>query len=194
MVWLIDACLRELLLFAGVGFLLGGIDDLAIDLLWLRRRISSGFAPPPSIATLPAAETPLRLVIFIAAWREERVIGAMLRAALSRTRHPDYAIHVGCYPNDPATVAAVRAVAAEDPRVRLVIGPADGPTTKADNLNVLWRAMRRDEAEGACRAEAVVLHDAEDVIDPDELCVHDRLLRTYVARQKVATKSRENAP
>jgi adsorption protein B len=174
--WLVDACLRESLLFAAMGFLVGGIDDLAIDVMWLRRRLAARFAPPPSISALPVASTPLRLAIFVPAWREDRVIGAMLHSALARVRHPDFAIYVGCYPNDPATIAAVEAVA--DPRVRLVIGALPGPTTKAGNLNTMWRALRADGG-----ADAIVLHDAEDVIDADELAIHDALLRRHDAVQ-----------
>jgi bacteriophage N4 adsorption protein B len=181
LVWLVDACLREALLFAGAGFLVGGIDDLAIDLMWLRRRIAARFAAPPSIDTLRHADLPLRLAVFVPAWREDRVIGAMLRSALGRIRHADYAIYVGAYPNDPATIGAVEAV--DDPRVRLVIGPVPGPTTKADNLNAMWRALRADDARAGHRTAAVVLHDAEDVVDADELTVHDALLRSHAAVQ-----------
>lgn len=181
LVWLVDACLREALLFAGAGFLIGGFDDLVIDLMWLRRRIAARFARAPSIETLARAETPLRLAIFVPTWREDQVIGAMLRAALGRIRHADYSIYVGCYPNDPDTIAAVRIV--EDPRVRLVIGADPGPTTKAGNLNAMWRALRADDVAASRATAAVILHDAEDVIDADELRIHDALLRSHAAVQ-----------
>lgn len=181
LVALVDVVLREALLFAGAGFLVGGIDDLTVDLMWLHRRARARFAPPPSIDTLPVAAAPLRLAIFVPAWREERVIGAMLRRALATIRHDDYQLYVGAYPNDPATIAEVDAVG--DPRVRLVIGAVAGPTTKADNLNALWQALRADDAARGTTTAAVVLHDAEDVIDPDELAVHDALLRHHDAVQ-----------
>lgn len=181
LVWLVDVCLREALLFAGAGFFVGGIDDLAIDLMWLRRRFAARFAPPPSIDTLSAAGTPLRLAIFVPAWREDRVIGAMLRRALATIRHSDYAIYVGTYPNDAATIAEVAAV--QDSRVRLVIGGEPGPTTKAGNLNAMWRALQADDAASGQATAAVILHDAEDVIDADELTVHDALLRRHDAVQ-----------
>jgi len=120
----------------------------------------------------------MRLAVFVPAWDEARVIGPMLGAALARLEHPDYRIYVGLYPNDPATVEAAAAVAERDPRVRLVIGSRDGPTTKADNLNTLWRALMRDAAAG-WSAAAVVLHDAEDVVHPAELRVFDALLRRH---------------
>ncbi len=92
-------------------------------------------------------------------------------------RHGDYRLYVGCYPNDPETIAAVREV--EDPRIRLVIGPAIGPTTKADCLNRLWAAMLADEAAEGRRVKAVVLHDAEDVVHEAELGIFDRLIERF---------------
>ena len=38
LVWSIDSLGRETLLFAAVAFLIGGIDDLALDLFYLGRR------------------------------------------------------------------------------------------------------------------------------------------------------------
>ena len=55
-------------------------------------------------------------------------------------------IYVGCYRNDPCTMAAVIAATRGDPRVRLVIHGEDGPTSKADCLNRLYRALEEDEA------------------------------------------------
>lgn len=174
---LCDALLHEALLFAAVMFLLGGIDDLLVDLAYvIHRRPATRLDELPE----PGGE---RLAIFVAAWDERAVIGAMLRAALARVEHPDYRIFVGCYPNDSGTIAAVRAVAAGDPRVRLVIGPRPGPTTKADCLNTLWRTLCRDDAVAGSRTRAVILHDAEDVLHPAELRVVDHHLATHALVQ-----------
>lgn len=165
--WL-DAVARELMLFAGVGLLVGGLDDLAVDAcyaalrLWRpRRRLM--------LATLRPAP-PTRFAILVPAWDEAAVIGAMLRTALARFDRHDFRLFVGAYANDAATIAAVQAV--PDTRLRLVVTPGSGPTTKADNLNNLWRALAADE----WRADAVVLHDAEDVVHQDELTVFAALL------------------
>lgn len=181
----LDSVAREAMLFAGVGFLVGGIDDLAVDLVYFARRgwrhgwrhgaeADAGLSAPEA-ATGPVA-------IFVPAWDEASVIGAMLAAALDRLDHPDYRIYVGTYPNDRATIDAVAAVAERDARVRLVIGSRTGPTTKADCLNTLWHALRRDEADGL-RARAIVLHDAEDVVHPAELRVFEALIGDYAAVQ-----------
>lgn len=121
--------------------------------------------------------------MFVATWDESAVIGAMLRSTLARLNHPDYLLYVGTYPNDRATIDAVAAVATSDARVRLVIGAHDGPTTKADCLNTLWRALQREEARSEVRAAAIVLHDAEDFVHAGELRVFDALIGDYAVVQ-----------
>lgn len=58
-------------------------------------------------------------------------------------------------------------------------GGEPGPTTKADCLNLLWRALLTDEAAEGRRAKAIVLHDAEDVVHPDELRLFDGLVERF---------------
>lgn len=179
----LDLILHESLLFAAVGFLFGGLDDLAIDLTYVWLRATRHRQPvPTTLAQYPLA-APRRIAVFVAAWDEAAVIGAMLRSSLSRFDHPDYRLYVGTYPNDRATIDAVAGVAADDARVRLVIGSEDGPTTKAHCLNTLWRALGRDEARDGIRAAAIVLHDAEDVVHPGELRVFDTLIGAYAVVQ-----------
>ena len=156
---------RELALFAAAGFLIGGFDDLLVDVIWLGRsawrslivyrrhaRVSASTIAPPG--------NPGRLAIFVAAWREEAVIGGMVSTALRRLRHPDWRLYIGCYPNDPGTIAAVERAAGGDPRVRIVIGDTPGGTTKAGCLNWIWQAMLDDEQADRVLIKAVVLHDA----------------------------------
>lgn len=121
LVWAIDSVGRETLLFAAVAFVIGGIDDLVLDLFYLGRR-AVGRGRTPTLDSLPAHSAPARLAIFVPAWDESAVIGAMLTTAIARIEHADYRIFVGCYPNDPATIAAVADIAGRDARVRLVIG------------------------------------------------------------------------
>lgn len=117
--WVLDAVAREASFFAAFGFLVGGLDDLLVDLVYLARRLCGGGRR--FLDQLPAPATPGRFAVFVAAWDEVAVIGPMLDAALARYDHPDYRIYVGTYPNDPATIAAVEAIARRDARVRLVI-------------------------------------------------------------------------
>lgn len=184
----IDIVARETMLVAAVGFLVGGLDDLALDLFYLVHRVRSRLLPPAArhgtlLDDYPVLAEPGRIALFVAAWDESAVIGAMLRTALTNIDHPNYRIYVGTYPNDRATVDAVAAVATDDSRVRLVVGPQNGPTTKADCLNALWRALLRDELAEGARAKAILLHDAEDVVHPGELRVIDTLIERHAAVQ-----------
>lgn len=182
----IDAVARETTLFAAIWFIIGGLDDLLVDLIFgcrflaLRVFNRRNFRP----TTLWQEDTgDTRIAVFVAAWDESAVIERMLRATLSRFEYANYTLYVGCYPNDPATILAVQGVMLADPRVRLVIGPAPGPTTKADCLNAIWRAMQDDEARDGQRFDAVMLHDAEDVVHPRELTVVASLFDRYAAVQ-----------
>src|SRR3546814_12543657 len=78
-----------------------------------------------------------------------------------------------------ATLFAVSPLVARDRRLRLVIGGREGPTTKGDNLNRLWAALGEDERAEGVRFAAIVLHDAEEHVHPDELALYRR------ARQRV---------
>jgi len=183
---IVDAMVRELTLFAAVFLALGGADDFLIDLLFLcyctdERHRRRGL----SAESIDAGAH--RFAVFVPAWDESPVIGAMLRAMLARWGTGSYRIYVGTYPNDPATIAVVGRVAAADPRVRLVIGPRPGPTTKADCLNALWAALERDQAAEGEAFTAIVLHDAEDVVHPQELAVYARWIDTHAAVQLPVT-------
>jgi len=176
----VDFLLREIALFAAVGFLALGLSDLAIDLFWLARALAlklgkAGAVPTVDALGLPAA--PGRIAVFVPAWDESRVIASMLRHALAAFGDSDFRIYVGCYPNDPDTIAAVRSIV--DPRLRLVLGPAPGPTTKADCLNRLWEAMVADEQACGRPFKAIVLHDSEDVVHSAELRIFDLLSERY---------------
>jgi adsorption protein B len=172
-----DFVMREAALFAATGFLILGAGDLAIDLLWIGGRLAGRSSAVPPAVDLPPPQIPGRLAVFVPAWQEASVISPMLRAALATLDHRDYCIYVGCYPNDPATIAEVRAVA--DFRVRLVVGPRPGPTTKADCLNRLWQALLADEETEGRPAKAIVLHDAEDVVSPLELRLFDAMIERF---------------
>lgn len=175
------ACLQavehELLLFSGFWILLGACDDIAVDGCWIwllatgkarSKRLAKGFERAPLNG--PGA-------IFIATWHEADVIAHTVRHALSVWKQRDFRIYVGCYPNDPATVASVMVGAGNDPRVRIVINRRRGPTTKADCLNAIYAALCNDERRSGMRFHSVILHDAEDMVHPAELSLIDRALQ-----------------
>ena len=166
----------ELTLFAGFWFIVGMADEMAVDAVWLwlllrgkvrSRRLTADIAGRP-LAGITA--------VFIPAWREADVIGATVAHAIRVWPHAELRLYVGCYRNDPDTIAAAMGAAQGDPRVRLVIHDRDGPTTKADCLNRLYGALSEDELRSGRRARSVVLHDAEDMVHPAALVVLDAAL------------------
>jgi len=175
-----EIIMREAALFAAFGFLLLGASDLAVDFIWIGLRLKrkpAGKDDPASAAALAPPRAPGRLAIFTPAWDEAAVIGAMLAHAQEAFAGTPHVHYVGCYPNDPATAASVWAQSGE--RVRLVIGPAPGPTSKADCLNRIWARMIEDERAEGVRFKAVVLHDAEDVVHSAELGLFDALIERF---------------
>ncbi|MEI5687714.1 MULTISPECIES: glycosyl transferase family protein [Sphingomonas] len=178
----LDGAARESMLFASVGLLLGGIDDLAVDLCFLLCWMARYRVADRSVATLPP---PAKMIVatFVAAWQEAAVIEAMLATASSRLDDANCRIFVGVYPNDPDTIRAAAAAAVRDARIRVVIGAHAGPTTKADCLNSLWVALCRDDADTGRHTDAVIIHDAEDVVHRAELRVFSALLPDHAVVQ-----------
>lgn len=186
----IELVQREVLLFSAVFLLIGAVDDLMIDLIWggrwVYRRLAYYRVNPPMLShELPPSTQPGLIAVFIPAWGEAAVIGAMLSHCMRAWRHSacQYRIYVGCYPNDHASIAKVLEAAGKSPHIRLVLVGHPGPTTKADCLNRLWDALIADEIAGGTKAKAIVLHDAEDAVDADELDIFDRLVSRYGAVQ-----------
>lgn len=168
---------HELLLFAGVFFLVGALDDLAVDAawLWLRAR-GRAVTPRRSRASLAHRSLAGPVAVLIPAWREAAVIGQTIRHLLETWPQASLRLYVGCYRNDPATIGAAIAAARGDPRFRLVIHGREGPTTKADCLNRLFAALTLDEERSRQRFAMLVFHDAEDMVDAGALGLLDETI------------------
>ena len=170
---------RELLLLAGCGVLIFGLDELFVDLVYIVGRVRRSLTVYRrherwTARHVPRSERPGRFAVFIPAWDEADVIGPMLRRLTSTLDYGNYDVFVGVYPNDRETCSAAAAV--RSPRIHIVNTSRPGPTTKADCLNHLWHALERAEAAQGFRYKAVVLHDAEDVVHPAELAVFDYMI------------------
>ncbi|MCB2064912.1 MAG: glycosyltransferase, partial [Novosphingobium sp.] len=168
---------HELLLFAAFWFVVSAIDEAAFDIGYLWLRLTGRLREPVIARDDETPELERRTALFVAAWREADVIGAMVAHALKAWPQERLALYVGCYVNDPETLAAAMKGAKGDPRVRIVVNERPGPTTKADCLNRLYAAMCRDEERSGMRFGTVVLHDAEDFVHPAALGLIDRNLR-----------------
>ncbi|WP_133365842.1 glycosyl transferase family protein [Qipengyuania sediminis] len=168
---------HELFLFAASFFLLGALDEMAVDIAYLWLRLT-GRAATPRIAEASYTGRALRgrCAVFIPAWQESAVIAATIAHARAAWPQTELLIYIGCYPNDDATCAAAREGAAGDPRIKIVRHDNAGPTCKADCLNRLYRALCEDEARDGITARMIVLHDAEDMVDPAALALLDEAM------------------
>ena len=168
----------ELLLFAGVFFLIGSVDEMAVDAIWIWLR-ARGKIQTNSISRrdLQSCQLDARIAVLFPAWQESNVIESTLRHTCSAWPQADIGFFVGCYANDPATIEAAKKITSGDRRFRLVTVPHAGPTTKADCLNVLYRAVEEEEQSSSIKFPGLLLHDAEDMVDPGAIVLMDRALQ-----------------
>jgi adsorption protein B len=166
-----------LLLFAGVFFLVGALDDLAVDAAWLWLKLRGrAVTARRHRASLSQRHLAGPVAVLIPAWHEAAVIGQTIRHLLGTWPQASLRLYVGCYRNDPATIAAAIEAGRGDPRFRLVIHGREGPTTKADCLNRLFAALSLDEERSGQRFAMLVFHDAEDMVDAGALGLLDETI------------------
>ncbi len=163
------------------AILLNQLDDLFVDASYLLgglRRTPPHAVPEEALRAAPRK----RVAILVPAWREADVIARMLDHNLASIDYDRglYDVFCGTYRNDPETQREVDAVARRFPSVHKVVVPHDGPTSKADCLNWVWRGVLDAEAQRGIRYDVLVLHDAEDVIHPLSL----RLYATLIPRHE----------
>lgn len=168
---------HELLLFAGVFFLIGALDDLAIDIAWLWLKVT-GRANTPQVRRQDLQNRALHgpAAVFVPAWQEDAVIGETIAHLLGAWPQRELRLYVGIYRNDSATLEAAMRGAPGDPRLRLVIHDRLGPSTKADCLNRLYAALRDDERRSGRKFASIIFHDAEDMVDPAGLGLLDHAI------------------
>jgi adsorption protein B len=152
------------------------VDDLLFDAaFWITylQRAAGLKKPAVSLTKLYEAEQQ-RIAIFVPCWHEHDVIDRMVQYAASRIDYARFDILVGVYPNDEPTVNAVLEASKHYPNVHAVINDKPGPTTKAQNLNCVYRAMKR--LEGNDPFKIIVLHDTEDIIHPLSMRLYNALM------------------
>lgn len=162
----------------GAWILASAADDLVVLGAWLAARWRGKLPALPAEAELDGVEL-RRVAIFVPCWRESEVIAGMLRHNLAAIHYGRYEFFVGAYPNDEATVRAVEEVAAVSGRVHLAMAPHDGPTSKGDCLNWVYQRMLLWEETAGARFDLILMHDAEDLVHPEELRVVNWFAREY---------------
>jgi adsorption protein B len=180
----VDHAIAWLLVPLAVIFILSGLDDLSVDVAWIAASVARRFQknpdpwPPASDASgEPAPEK--HVAIMVPLWKEHAVIAHMLEHNLAALRYTNYHFFVGAYPNDDPTLDAVTSVANRFANVHLATCPHDGPTSKADCLNWIYQHIGLYEEQTGERFDLFVLHDAEDIIHPQELQVMNAYADRY---------------
>jgi len=165
------------LLFSAISlcalYLFTGLEDLMMDVIAIKNRLRPKIIDS-WVLTYLGLLPEKKIAILVPAWKEGKIIGQMLQGNLKRIKYQNYLFLVGCYPNDPDTVAAVRRMALADPRVIPVVNHKEGPTSKGQMLNQLIDYSRTDLKQDGI--EAFLLQDSEDVIDPWSLKLMNREL------------------
>ncbi len=187
--WLVDYFstylygLKAIAIFLAILLFISGIDDLFIDVVyWVRRfwRANTVYRKNTPLAWQALYKPEEKaLAIMVPAWQETGVIGNMATLAANTLDYENYHIFVGTYPNDPDTQRDVDEACSLFPNVHKVVCARPGPTSKADCLNNILDAILQFERNARFSFSGFILHDAEDVISPQEL----RLFNYLVARK-----------
>lgn len=183
---LADHILYEIAFFASVGYFIIGIDEIAIDLLWLVRSVwhffvIDGATPPLSVDRLPESDRDTWFAVLVPAYDEAGVIGKMLDNALAHYGGRNVHVFVGCYSCDPSTIEVISRYQA--PELSMIVLDRPCSTTKGDCLNMLYQAILKHECQLDRRFSGFVLHDAEDVVDGNEISVFAAFVERYAMIQ-----------
>ncbi|GAC1387853.1 MAG: glycosyl transferase family protein [Vulcanimicrobiaceae bacterium] len=171
--------LTLVILVTGVILFIFRVDDFVFNLaFWgmaARRAIRMRNFEKLTVAKL-RSKPEQRIAIFIPCWQEADVVDRMLDFVCRSIEYRNYDIFVGVYPNDPDTIERVQHIAQTHSQVHAVINDDPGPTTKAQNLNAMFRGMAA--TEGRDQYQIVVLHDVEDIIHPLSMLMYNYLMPT----------------
>ena len=157
---------------AAIGFFIFGLDDIVFDFHFILHLIRSRHDRHTTIEEL-RSKPEKYIAIFVPAWSEGGIVNRMADYAVKILDYERYDIFIGVYPNDPETTACVDALTKTCPRIHKALCPDPGPTSKADCLNAIYRAMRLREIPGIREYAIIALHDSEDVLHPLTLKVYN---------------------
>jgi bacteriophage N4 adsorption protein B len=163
----LDAWVAACLFPAALAVLISGLDDLTLNVICLWAWARGKSLPKPSASTVEK-----HIAVFVPLWHEFQVIAGMVEHNVAAIDYDNYHFFIGAYPNDEATLSAVRELEARFPHVHLAVCPHDGPTSKADCLNWIYQRMllfeeHHSEEHQQAHFDIVVTHDAEDLIHPE---------------------------
>jgi len=150
-------------------YLISGLDDLFVDLLFFGMKAKQWFSGNsdrhrPSLEEM-AEKREQPFALMFPAWQEADVIRRALLNTISNIDYRNFHVFVGTYVNDPDTQREVEEVMRHHANVTQLIVPHPGPTCKADCLNWIVKGIREYQDQHGIRFAGVILHDAEDVVD-----------------------------
>jgi adsorption protein B len=161
---------------------ISSVDDVFVDLYyWCLKLFGRQDAKDRALAQSISKAANLSerpFAIMVPAWNEHEVIYSMVATNSRLLAYKNYHYFIGVYQNDKATIAEVLRAKGDCPNVHMVVVPRNGPTSKADCLNLILTAILAFETEGRSRFAGIALHDAEDFIHPHELTVFNALIGT----------------
>ena len=151
------------------------LDDLFIDVVSLVLNLG----PIKHKIIESPSSSPKKLAIMVANWKEQDVIGPMVRANSRLIQDSNVHLFLGVYPNDFKTKEVVEKLAHAFDQVHCVINSKNGPTYKGQMLDEIISGIHLYENEIGERFDGFVLHDSEDLIDPESIDLYSELLKEY---------------
>lgn len=155
--------LNILLWITVIILMVGGIDDLLMDFMFFfnKRNYKKKLVSVRKYDDIN--EKPIALMI--GAWNENKVIKRTVNFILNNIKYSNYKIFIGVYPNDMNTISEVYDLMKISDKVILSVNAANGPTTKADNLNNIYSNIKSYEKKYE-EFSIISVFDAEDFIHP----------------------------
>lgn len=164
--------MTTLFLIIMILYFMTGIDDAFIDFYAILFGLKPTEIDRQVLADVETRDfsytknSPPKFAIVVPAWDEANVIGRMIKGNLNGIDYPKnaYDFYIGVYPNDNATLEVVRELESKHENVHGIVSPIPGPTSKGQILNHVAQVLttRPDW-------DAMLLHDAEDLIHPQAL-------------------------
>jgi bacteriophage N4 adsorption protein B len=161
---------KGLLFAVACIFLVSGIDDLIVDVIYFIRSIYRSlfirkrYKPITEQQILSIPEQPI--AVMIPAWDESAIIFQMVDNTVTTINYSNYHIFIGTYPNDLDTQREVARLREKYDNIHCIVCRDPGPTCKADCLNWIYWGIRDFERQQQFEFPVFVMEDAEDIVHP----------------------------
>jgi adsorption protein B len=161
---------KGLLFVVAFIFVISGIDDLVVDVVYFVRNmyrslfIWKRYKPITEQQLLSIPEQ--AIAVMIPAWNESAVIFTMVNNTITTLNYSNYHIFIGTYPNDLDTQREVARLREIHDNIHCIVCRDPGPTSKADCLNWIYLGIRDFEKQHNLEFPIFVMEDAEDIVHP----------------------------